>query len=142
MAQSGRLRSPPNRTSGCLTVPHSVLARADEVIEQASIMTVQEAALLRRQHHSDFGEFAWFSKDLDRAAMLLDDDVVTDGETKPGTLSGRLRREEWIEHLLLHVSRNTGSVVANPNFHVVTEVLGRGSEGGLLIVSPCLRFAL
>jgi hypothetical protein len=74
--------------------------------------------------------------------MLLDDDVVTDGEPKPVALSGRFRLEEWIEHLLLHVSRNTGAVVADSNFHVVTEALGRGSESGLVVASLRLRFAL
>ena len=72
--------------------------------------------------------------------MLLDDDVVTDGKPKPSTFSGRFRREEWIEHLLLHVRRNAAAVVAYPDFNVVAEVLGRGSKNGLMVVplsSPC-----
>jgi hypothetical protein len=71
--------------------------------------------------------------------MLLHNDVVTDGEPKPGALSSGLRREEWIKHLLLHVSRNAGAVVTDPNFDTVTEVLGRRSESGLVVAS---HFAL
>ena len=59
--------------------------------------------------------------------MLFDDDVVTDGEPKTCALAGRFRREKRIEHLLLHVRRNTGAVVADPDFHMVTEIPGRGS---------------
>ena len=44
--------------------------------------------------------------------MLLDDDVMADGEAKSGALSGWLGREERIEQLVLHLGRNTG-VVAN-----------------------------
>ena len=43
--------------------------------------------------------------------MLLDDDVVTDGEVEPGPFSRGLGREEWIEYLVLHFWRNAGGVV-------------------------------
>ena len=74
--------------------------------------------------------------------MLLDDDVVTDGQAKASAFSGRLRRKERIEHLLLHLGRNAGAVVANPDFHTVAEVLGRRSKGRLVVASICFRFAL
>src|SRR6478735_8434687 len=79
-----------------------------------------------RQYHSDFRKFARLGIDLDRAAMLLHDDVVTDREPKPCALSGGFRREEWIEHLLPDVGRNAGAVVADPDFNAVAKVLGRG----------------
>jgi hypothetical protein len=74
--------------------------------------------------------------------MLLDDDVVTNREPKPGALAGRFRRKKWIKHLIFHVSRNTAAIVANPNLNVVAEVLGRGSENGFLTTPFLLRFAL
>ena len=40
-------------------------------------------AAVARQNDPDFGEFARLRIDLDRAAMLLDDDVVADGKAKP-----------------------------------------------------------
>jgi hypothetical protein len=50
---------------------------------------------------------------LDRDAMLLDDDVVTYGKAKSGALASGLRREERIEDPLLYLGRNAGAVVAN-----------------------------
>ena len=73
--------------------------------------------------------------------MLLDDDVVTDREPKPRSLSSRFCREKWVEHLPLHVSRNAAAVVTNPNFHAVTEALGCGNESRLAVTSLRLRIA-
>ena len=75
-------------------------------------------------------------------AMLLDDDVVTDGEAKPGALSGRLGRKERVEHLFFHVRRNTSAVVTDSDFHTITEVFGRGSKGRLVVAAICFRLAL
>src|SRR5262249_49629601 len=83
----------------------------------------------------DFSELARLRFYFDKPTMLLDDNVVTDGEAKAGAFSGRFRREEGIEHLLFHLGRNTGAVVANPNFHAIAEALGRGSERRLVIAS-------
>src|SRR6516225_4143185 len=74
--------------------------------------------------------------------MLFDDDVVTDREPKPSALSGGFRGEKWVEHLLLHVSRNTTTVVANPDFHPITEALGNCDESWLVVAPPRLRMAL
>ena len=76
-----------------------------------------------RQNDLKFGEFAWLGIDLNRSAMLLDDDIMADGQAKAGAFSGRLGREERIEHLLLHLGRDAGAVVANPDFHTVAKVL-------------------
>ena len=44
---------------------------------------------------------------------------------EPGALASRLGGEERIEHLVLHLGRNAGAVVANPDFDAVAEVFGR-----------------
>ena len=74
--------------------------------------------------------------------MLLDDDVVTDGEAKPRSFAGGLGREERIEHLFFHLGRNAGAVIADPDFHTVAEVFGRGSNGRFIIAAIRLRFPL
>jgi hypothetical protein len=70
--------------------------------------------------------------------MLLDDDVVADGKAKAGAFSGRLGREERVEHLFLHVRRHTGAVVANPDFNTIPKVLGRGRESRLVVATISL----
>ena len=72
--------------------------------------------------------------------MLLDDDVVTDGKPQASPFSGRFCREEWIKHLLFHLSRNTAAVVADPNLNVIAEILRCGSKNWLMVVR--FRFAL
>ena len=56
--------------------------------------------------------------------------------------SGRLGREERIEHLLLHLGRNASAIVADSDFHAVAEVLGRGCKRRLVVASIRFRFAL
>ena len=67
--------------------------------------------------------------------MLLHDDVVSDRQAKAGALSGGLGREERIEHLFLHLGRNAGAVVANPDLHAVAEVLCRGARVGSIAIA-------
>src|SRR5262249_18187618 len=67
--------------------------------------------------------------------MLLDDDVVADGEAKAGPFSRGFRREEGIEHLLFHFRWNTDAVVADPDFHAIAKALGRGREGWLVLAA-------
>src|SRR5262245_4061242 len=55
-----------------------------------------------RQNDPDFCELARPSVDLDRAAMPLHNDVVTDGEPEPGAFSSGFCGEERVEHLLFH----------------------------------------
>src|SRR5262245_33424743 len=52
-----------------------------------------------RQYYFDLGKLARLGVNLDRACVLLDDDVVSDGQTKAGTLASGFCREEGIEHL-------------------------------------------
>src|SRR5690348_2807048 len=74
-----------------------------------------------RQDNPDFRELARLRIDLDRAAMLPDDDVVTDGKTQAGAFPSRLRRKEGIEHLFLHVRLNPGAIVADFDFNAVAK---------------------
>ena len=74
--------------------------------------------------------------------MLLNDDVVTDREAKPGPFSGRLGRKERVEHFVLHIGRNARAVVADPDFDPFAKVLSGGSKGRLVVASICFRFTL
>ena len=56
---------------------------------------------------------------LNRPGMLLDENVVADGEPNAGSLTGRLGGEEGIKHLFPNLRRTAGAVVANPNLHFV-----------------------
>jgi len=55
--------------------------------------------------------------------MLLDDDVVADGEAKAGAFSGRLGREKRVEYLFFHVGRDASAVITNPDLYAITKVL-------------------
>src|SRR6201990_120516 len=70
-------------------------------------------AIVARQRDDELGKNAGLGFDIDPAAMLLDDDVVSHGEAEPRSFPGRLGGEEGIEHLLPHLGRNAGAVVAD-----------------------------
>ena len=70
--------------------------------------------------------------------MLLDDDVVADGEAKTSAFSGRLGCEKRVEHLFFYVRRHTGAVVANSDFHTIAKVFGRGRESRLVVATISL----
>jgi hypothetical protein len=72
--------------------------------------------------------------------MLLDDDVVTDREPKPGSLAGRLGG--GVEHLLPDLGRNPNAVVANRDLYAVAEVFRRSHKSGLIAIAIVLLFAL
>jgi len=61
--------------------------------------------------------------------MLLDDDIVTDGEAEAGALAGRLGCEEGVEHLFPDLGRNAGTVVADRNLYSIAEVPCRRPKG-------------
>src|SRR5215467_3369786 len=65
--------------------------------------------------------------------MLLDNNIVTDGQTKSGAFAGRLGREEGIEYLFLHVWRNAGAIVPDCYFDTVTQVSGCGNKSWLIV---------
>ena len=102
----------------------------------------ERKAAATRQDYPDFGELAGQSIDLNRPAVLLDDDVVTDGQPKAGAFSGRLCREERIEHLLLHIRRDASAIVPDRYFNTVPEAPGPGGKRWLVITAICFRFAL
>ena len=60
--------------------------------------------------------------------MLLDDDVMTDGQTEASALSGGFSCEEGIEHLFPDLGRDTHAVVANADLYPVTEILRSGCK--------------
>ena len=65
--------------------------------------------------------------------MLLDDDVVTDGQAQPRPFTGRLGRKEGIEQLLLRLRRDTGAVVADPNLDAVAD----DTDQTVRLTRPC-----
>src|SRR5205085_898335 len=83
---------------------------------------------LARQTYREFGERAGFAVDLDRAAMLLGDDVVADRQTESCPFAGRLGREEWLEQLVANVRRDAGPVVAHPYFDSLAEIARRDRQ--------------
>ncbi len=83
-----------------------------------------------RQHDPELGEFAGLGLDLDRAAVLLDDDVVAEREAETGAFAGRLGGEERIEDLVAHLGRDAGAVIADADLDPVAEALGRGASVG------------
>src|SRR5262249_41015012 len=72
----------------------------------------------------------------------LDYDVVTDREAEAGAPSSWLSCKEWIEHLFLHVRRNTGPVIADYDFDTIAKVLGRRRQSRFVVVIIGLCFAL
>src|SRR5215475_4099379 len=92
------------------------------------------------QSHPYFRELARLRIDLDRPAMLLDDDIVADGKAKAGALPSRLGCEERVEHLFLHLGWNAGAVVADPDFHLIAKAAGRGGKGWLVAIATGLGF--
>src|SRR5262245_31177268 len=67
--------------------------------------------------------------------MLLDNDVVTDGEPESSTFSSGFRGEERVEYLLFHFRRNAGAVVANCYFVTIAQILSCGSQSWLVIAA-------
>src|SRR5262249_13858783 len=72
-----------------------------------------------RQDNADLGVVAGLRVNLYRPRMLLHDNVVGDGEAEAGSFSGRLSREEGIEHLFPHFRWNARTVVANSYLNFV-----------------------
>jgi hypothetical protein len=88
-----------------------------------------------QQSDADLGELSGRRVDLNRPAMLLDDNVVADREAKTGALSGRLCGEEGVEHLVFDIRRNASAVIADLDFHAIAKIFGRGRKNGLVIAA-------
>src|SRR5262249_22776544 len=95
-----------------------------------------------RKNDPKLGVHTGLGVDIDRPAMLLDDDIVADGKAKPGALPGSLVCEKRVEQLLLHRGRNAGAVVADPDFHLIAKAAGRGRKGWLIAIISGLGFPL
>src|SRR5262249_49827793 len=87
------------------------------------------------QGDNKFGEDVWLGGDLYPAAVLFHDDVVADRKTKPGPFAHRLCREEGIEDLLFQLLRDAGTIVANPDLHLVTQASRTRRQGRLEIIT-------
>ena len=74
--------------------------------------------------------------------MLLDDDVMAERETEPGAFARRLGGKERIKHLVLHLRRDAGAVVSDPDLHPVAEVLGRSRQSWFVAAISRLVLAL
>src|SRR5262245_1033450 len=126
-----------------MSAPRRCLLWAKRTSEQ--LRPFRKVGSHARQSHPDFGELARLRIDLYRPTMPLHNDVVTDGEPEPGSLSGRLRCEERVEHLFFYFRWNTRAVIPNPDFHTIAQASGRGRQGRFIAISislgstPCCR---
>ena len=99
------------------------------------------AAALRGRTILKFGELAGLRIDLDRPAMLLDDDVVTDGQAKPVPSPAGL----VVKNGLNIFSFTSGGMPVPLSRILISrcrQVLGRGSKRRLVIAAVCFRLAL
>ena len=74
--------------------------------------------------------------------MLFDNDVMADGKAEPGALSCRLGCKERIENLILHLGRDTGAIITDADFHLVTTVSCCSTQGRLEVSTVRLDPAL
>ena len=75
--------------------------------------------------------------------MLLDDAIMADGEAQASTFASRLRCEEGIEHLFLHLKGDTSPVIADRDLHSIAEAFCRRLEGRLITtITDSLHFSL
>src|SRR5262245_14905667 len=73
--------------------------------------------------------------------MLLHNDVMTNGEPKPGSFSGRLRCEERVKHLFFYFRWNTRAVIPDSDFHTIAKASCRGHQGWLIAIAIRSGFA-
>ena len=67
--------------------------------------------------------------------MLLDDDVVTNGQAQSSPFTGRFCRKERVEQLLLHLRGIPAPSKSELDFDAVAEALGRRSQRRLVVAS-------
>src|SRR3974390_1339652 len=67
--------------------------------------------------------------------MLLHNDVVTDGEPKPGSFSGCLCCEERVEYLFFYFRLDTRAVIPNPDLHTIAKASCRGHQGRFIAIA-------
>ena len=81
-----------------------------------------------RQAYGELGEGPRLALDLDRAAMLLGDDVVADRQAEPRPFAGWLGREKGLEQLGADLGLNARPVVAHPDLDRLAEIARRDPE--------------
>ena len=62
-----------------------------------------------------------FGRNIDGTAMLFHHDVVADRQAKAGAFTRGLGGKEGVENPLLHFLRDTSTIVAYPDFHLVAQ---------------------
>ena len=67
--------------------------------------------------------------DIDAAAVLFHDDVVTHRQPKPGTFARWFGREERVEYFVFYFGWDTDAVVADANFDIVAEASSSQRSG-------------
>src|SRR3954453_11585950 len=87
--------------------------------------------LLAREAALDGGALADDGIERHRAAVQLDE-RAHDGKTEPGAAMARALRMrlEPVEHAILHLRRDPGTVVGDREYHGVGMPLGRDGDGG------------
>src|SRR5262249_48363115 len=83
------------------------------------------------ERNNELGKDVRFGHNIYSAAVLFHDDVVTDRKAKPGSFPSRLGGEEGIEYLLFKLLRDTGTVVADPDFHSIAQAARTRAQGWL-----------
>src|SRR5437763_15904625 len=76
-----------------------------------------------RQADRELGELADPAVDLDRAAVLLRDDVPADRQAEPGAFAGRLCCEERLKQFAPDLGRDAGAVVADADLDRLAEIV-------------------
>src|SRR5581483_8641255 len=102
--------------------------------------------LVSWQCDRELGKLAGLRVDVDGATVLFHDDVMRHRQPEPGAFARRLGREEGVEHLLPHLRRDAGAVVADADLDMVGAASCRGAddrlEGGAAIVRLALAHGI
>ena len=97
--------------------PKSATTALMQCSMEAAISAVSRP--LARKSDDELREYAGFTFDIGPSTMLFDDDGMSHREPQSCPFAGRLGSEKRIKHLLLHVCRDTRSVVADANLNAV-----------------------
>src|ERR1700719_2579122 len=120
LAHRGReRRGDPDMVERVIVVVQAEQERADH--RAGALLVPAEAGdhAVSRQADRKFGEFAEPAVDLDRAAVLLGDDVPADRQAETGALAGGLGRKEPVPLSRMRIS------TASPRSLVITFSTGR-----------------
>src|SRR6202790_4985892 len=93
------------------------------------------------QYDLELREDSGLRLDIDAAAMLFHDDVVAHRQAEPGTFARGFGCKERVEYLRFDLFRDTGSIIANTDFNLVSKVLGRSGKHCLVAIIE-VRFSV